>query len=57
MTFRTKKLWKNKNWPNDVKVDCKAPSNLVELIDSEINLKDKLNEFEGSLEWDEWNED
>jgi hypothetical protein len=37
----------NKNWPNDVKVVCKAPSNLVELTDSEIDLEDKLNEFEG----------
>jgi len=40
----------NKNWSNDVKVGCKALSNLVELIDSEIDLDDKLNEFEGSLE-------
>jgi hypothetical protein len=50
-------IFVNKNWPNDVKVGCKAPSNLVELIDSETNLEDKLNEFEGSLEQDELNED
>jgi hypothetical protein len=37
----------NKNWPNDVKFDCKAPSNLVELTDFEINLEDELNECEG----------
>jgi hypothetical protein len=30
---------------------------LVELTDSEIDLEDKLNEFEGWLEWDELNED
>jgi len=45
-----KLIFVNKNWPNDVKVGCKAPSNLVELIDSETNLEDELNEFEGSLE-------
>jgi hypothetical protein len=37
-----------KNWPNDARVGCKAPSNLVELID----LKHELREFEGSFEWD-----
>jgi hypothetical protein len=35
-------IFANKNWPNDVKVGCKAPSNLVELIDSKIDLEDKL---------------
>jgi hypothetical protein len=31
-------IFVNRNWPNDVKVGCKAPSDLVELIDSKLNL-------------------
>jgi len=37
----------SKNWLNDERVDCKAPSNLVELIDFEIDLEEELDEFEG----------
>jgi hypothetical protein len=40
----------SKIWPNDVKVGCKTPFLLVELINFEINLKEELNEFEGSFE-------
>lgn len=39
-----------KNWPNDTKVGCKAPSSLVESMDSKIVLEKKLNEFESSFE-------
>jgi hypothetical protein len=35
-------IFVNKNWPNDAKVNCKAPSNLVDLINSEINLKQEV---------------
>ncbi len=45
------------NWPNDAKVGCNAPSNLVELIDLKLDLKHELNEFEGSFEWDELKDD
>jgi hypothetical protein len=34
-----------------------GPFTLVEWIDFEIDLKRKLDEFEGSFEWDEWKED
>jgi hypothetical protein len=40
----------NKNWPNDAKVGCKSLSNLVELIDFELNLEDELDKFESSFE-------
>ncbi len=40
----------NKNWPNDAKVGYKALSNLVELIDFELNLKDAFDAFESSFE-------
>ncbi len=46
----------SKNWPNDVRVGCKAHFNLLELIDCEIDLKE-LDEFEISFEQEELNED
>jgi hypothetical protein len=46
----------NTNWPNGVRVCCKAPSNLLELIDCDIDLKE-LNEFESSFEQEELKED
>jgi len=33
------------NWQNDPKIDCKPPSFLVELVESNLNFE----EFEGSL--------
>jgi hypothetical protein len=45
-----------KNWPNDVRVGCKAPSSLLKFIDCEIDLK-VLDEFESSFEQEELNED
>jgi len=42
----------NKNWPNDVRVNCKFPGNLVKLIDFELDSSQKLIEFEES--WDDF---
>ncbi len=42
----------NKNWLNDVRVGCKVPSSLVELVDYIVELKEELNELECSFEWD-----
>ncbi len=42
----------NKNWPNDDRVGCKSPSNLVELIKTTFDIKEKLKKFEGAFEWD-----
>jgi hypothetical protein len=36
----------SKNWLNDERVHCKAPSNLVEFIDSKVDLEEELDEFE-----------
>jgi hypothetical protein len=47
----------NKNWPNDVRVGCKAPSSLVKLIGFEIDIEEDLDEFESSFELEELNED
>ncbi len=45
-----------KNWPNDLKVGCKSPSNLVEFIEVDQDLEEKLEQFEGDFERDEVSE-
>ncbi len=47
-------IFMNKNWLNDAKMGCKALNNLVMLIDSKLDLKQELNEFESSFEQYEW---
>ncbi len=47
----------NNNWPNDAKVGCKAPSNLLDLIVFELNIKYEFDEFEDSFEQNELKED
>jgi hypothetical protein len=37
------------NWQNNPKIDCKPPSHLVELVESNLNFE----EFEGSFEQNE----
>ncbi len=36
----------NKNWPNDPKVGCKPPSNLIEFLKKDIDLKEEVEKFE-----------
>ncbi len=43
----------SKNWHNDDGVDCRRLSNLVELIEIDMKLKEELEKFEGSFEKDE----
>lgn len=43
--FKKKLIFVNKNWPNDCRVGCKSPSNLVELIKTTFDIKEKLKEF------------
>jgi hypothetical protein len=43
----------NKNWPNDYKVGCKSPSNLLELSGIDAYLEEELEQFEGAFEKDE----
>jgi hypothetical protein len=45
-----------KNWPNDLKVGCKSTSNLVEFIEVDQDLEEKLEQFEGDFERDEVSE-
>jgi hypothetical protein len=39
-----------KNGPNNFKIDCKSPSNLVKWIENNLDLN---KEFESLFEWDE----
>ncbi len=43
----------NKNWPNYCRIDCKPPSNLVELIEKDLDFEEELEAFEGSFKHDE----
>ncbi len=42
-----------KKWPNDLKIGCKSPFNLVEFLEKDIDLEEELEEFEGDFEKDE----
>jgi hypothetical protein len=42
----------NKNGPNDPRDGCKPPSNLVELIQTNLGFEEVLKGFEGSFEQD-----
>ncbi len=47
-----KLIFVNKNWPNDPRIGCKSPSNLVEFLEKDVDLKKELEEFEGEFEKD-----
>jgi hypothetical protein len=42
-------IFVKKNWSNDPRIDCKPPSNLVEMIEKDLDFE-KLEEFGGSFE-------
>jgi hypothetical protein len=44
-----KLIFVSNNWYNDSRVDYESPFNFVKLLKKSL----KLEEFEGSLEWDE----
>jgi hypothetical protein len=55
MSFIIKKTFKffifvNRNWPSDPRDGCKLPSNLIELIQTNFDFEEELEEFEGSFE-------
>jgi len=50
---KKKLIFVSKNWPSDLRNGCKPPSNLVELIQTDLGFEEELEEFEGSFEWDE----
>jgi len=48
-----KLMFVNKNWPNDPRIGYKSPSNLVEFLEKDVDLKEELEEFENEFERDE----
>jgi hypothetical protein len=42
-----------KNLPNDARVGCKSPTDLIEFIEMNEQLEEKLQKFEGAFEQDE----
>ncbi len=42
----------SKNWPNDPRIGCKSPFSLVDFIESDLNVKEQLEEFERAFERD-----
>jgi hypothetical protein len=47
-----KLIFINKNWPNDSRIGCKFPSNLIEFLEKD-NLEEELEKFEDEFERDE----
>jgi hypothetical protein len=43
-------IFVSKNWPPDLKDGCKLPSNLVELIQTNLSFENDLEKFKGSFE-------
>jgi hypothetical protein len=46
-------IFVSKNWPNDPRIGCKSPFNLIDFIESDINLEEKFEKFEEDFERDE----
>ncbi len=54
--LQTKNLEKlifiNKNWPNDPRIWCKSPFNLLKFLEMDMDLEEELEQFEGKFEKD-----
>jgi hypothetical protein len=48
-----KLIFVNKIWPNDPRIGCKSPFSLIDFIETNANLENKLEEFEIAFERDE----
>ncbi len=48
-----KLIFVSKNWPNDLRVGCKSPFNLVEFIEVDQDIEEELEQFKGNFEKDE----
>ncbi len=46
-------IFVNKNWPNDPRIGFKSPFNLVEFLEKDVNLEERLKKFEDEFEKDE----
>jgi len=48
-----KLIFVNKNWPNDPRIGCNSPSNLMEFLEKDVNLEQELEKLEVEFERDE----
>jgi hypothetical protein len=48
-----KLIFVNKNWPNNLKIGCKSPNNLLEFLERDIDLEEEFEGFEGEFKRDE----
>jgi len=48
-----KLIFVNKNWPNNPRIGCKYPFNLLEFLEKDMDLKEQLEKFEGEFKRDE----
>jgi hypothetical protein len=46
-------IFVSKNWRNELRVSCTSPSNLMELIERDIDLDKNLEKFRGAFVQDE----
>jgi hypothetical protein len=53
MNFFKKLIFVNKNWLNELSVSCTSPSNLMELIERNIDLEKNLENIRGAFVQDE----
>jgi hypothetical protein len=37
-----KLIFVNKNWPNDLRIGCKSPSNFIKFLEMDIDLKEEF---------------
>jgi hypothetical protein len=45
-----KRIFVNKNWPNDPRVGCSSPSSLIQLIEIDLVLEEEIEQYEGEFE-------
>jgi hypothetical protein len=48
-----KLIFFNKNWHNGLRIYCKFPYSFVDFIETNVNLKEELEELEGVFKRDE----
>jgi hypothetical protein len=46
-------IFVNKSWTIDPRIGCNSPTNLMKLIETNLDLEEKLEKFEGAFEQDE----
>ncbi len=46
-------IFVNENWTIDIRIGCNSPTNLMELIETNLDFEEKLENFEDAFEQDE----